>query len=139
MGQFLKKYYPGEAVVVNDIGAVCFLGDIRCFDVWGLATKEVGDLKLKRTFTTENIEEAVRHSGARIAVVYDHFFRLVGIDTDLPKSWIKIGEWHIPDNVVCVRDTVSFFALNKKEVVSLAANLRDFVPYLPNEVKSRNI
>jgi hypothetical protein len=139
MGRFMQKYYPGETAAVNDIGAVCFLGNIRCFDVWGLATKEVGDLQLNKTFTAANIEEAARRSGARVAVVYDQFFRLVGIDADLPRSWIKVGEWRIPDNVVCVRDTVSFFALNESEAAFLAANLRDFVPSLPKEVKYRTI
>lgn len=135
MGRFMQKYYPGESVVVNDIGVVCFLGDVRCFDVWGLATKEVGDLQLNKEFTAENVEKAARRSGARVAVVYDHFFRLVGIDADLPKGWIKVGEWRIPDNVVCVRDTVSFFALNESEVAALAANLRDFVSHLPKEMR----
>ena len=139
MGRFLERYYPGEAVAVNDIGAVCFLGGIRCFDVWGLATRETGDLLLDRAFTSGNIAEAARRSGVRIAVVYDHFPRLVGIDEDLPGGWIKVGQWRIPDNVVCVRDTVSFFALDKSEVAGLARNLRDFVSGLPGDVKKQGI
>lgn len=139
MGRFLERYYPGEAVAVNDIGAVCFLGGIRCFDVWGLATRETGDLLLDRAFTSGNIGEAARRSGVRIAVVYDHFPRLVGIEEDLPGEWIKVGQWRIPDNVVCVRDTVSFFALDESEVAALARNLRDFVSRLPEDVKKQGI
>jgi len=134
MGLFLKKYYPGQPAAVNDIGAVCFLADIDCLDVWGLASKDIGDLLLNKTFTAENIARVAQQSGARIAVVYDQFFRLVGIDSDLPKSWIKIGQWRIPDNVVCARDTVAFYALDESEAPRLARNLREFMPQLPPEV-----
>lgn len=134
MGLFLKKYYPGQPVAVNDIGAVCFHGDIQCLDVWGLASKETGDLQLNDAFTPGNILRITRRSGARVAVVYDQFFRLVGIESDLPKNWIKVAQWRIPRNVVCVRDTISFFALDESEVPRLIKNLREFVPQLPQEV-----
>ncbi len=134
MGLFLKKYYPGQPVTVNDIGAVCFLADIGCLDVWGLATKDIGDLQLNKTFTAENITRIAQQSGARVAVVYDQFFRLVGIDSELPKSWIKVGQWRIPNNVVCVRDTVTFYALDESEVPRLTLNLREFRSQLPPEV-----
>lgn len=139
MGLFLREYYPGEAVAVNDIGAVCFLGEIRCFDVWGLATRESGDLLLGKAFTSGNIEEVVRGAGVRIAVVYDFFPRLVGVEEELPKSWIKVGQWRIPNNIVCVRDAVSFYALDESEVSVLVANLREFVSRLPKEVKKQGI
>ncbi|MDQ1352398.1 MAG: hypothetical protein QG657_2704, partial [Acidobacteriota bacterium] len=90
---------------------------------------------LHKTFTAENIVLVARKSGARVAVVYDQFFRLVGIDSDLPQSWIKVGQWRIPNNVVCVRDTVTFYALDESEVPLLARNLRDFMSQLPPEVE----
>lgn len=135
MGLFLQKYYPGQAVAVNDIGAVCFLADIDCLDVWGLASKDIGDLQLNKTFTAENVVRVAQKSGARVAVVYDQFFRLVGIDSDLPQSWIKVGQWRIPNNVVCVRDTVTFYALDESEVRRLARNFQEFMPHLPPEVE----
>lgn len=139
MGRFLKKYYPGEAVAVNDIGAVCFLADVRCFDVWGLATRETADLLQTKTYTPANLAAAVRRSGVRVAVVYDFFPRLIGVESDLPEDWIKVGQWRIPDNVVCLRDTVSFFAMDESGAAVLAANLREFVSQLPEEVKKQGI
>jgi hypothetical protein len=41
MGLFLRTYYDGQAVAANDIGAVCFLADIRLLDLAGLATTDV--------------------------------------------------------------------------------------------------
>jgi hypothetical protein len=134
MGLFLKKYYPGQPVVVNDIGAACFHGDIQCIDVWGLASKEIGDLQLNDAFTPGNILRITKQSGARLAVVYDQFFRLVGIESDLPKDWIKVARWRIPRNVVCVRDTVSFFVFDESEKSRLIRNLREFAAQLPPEV-----
>ncbi len=139
MALFLKKYYSNQTVAVNDIGAVCFLADIDCFDVWGLVTKEIGDLKLGKNFTPENIARVTRQSGAGIAVVYDQFIRLAEFEGNRPKNWIKVGQWRIPHNVSCARDTVSFFALKESEVPRLIQNLKEFIPQLPPEVVKERI
>ncbi len=139
MGLFLKKYYSNQIVAVNDIGAVSFLADIHCFDVWGLVTKEIGDLKLNKNFTPENIARVTQQSGAGIAVVYDQFIRLAEFEGNRPKDWIKVGQWRIPHNVACARDTISFFALKKSEAPWLIQNLREFVPQLPPEVVREGI
>ncbi|MCU0287752.1 MAG: hypothetical protein MUF15_15340 [Acidobacteria bacterium] len=134
MGLFLKKYYRGQAVAINDIGAACFLGDIQCLDVWGLANKDVGQLILNKSYTAEKLDYVVKKSGARIAVVYDQFFRLVGIDDDLPGDWLKVGEWRTPNNIVCVRDTVCFYALDEAEMNRLNENLKKVMCELPPDV-----
>ncbi len=139
MGLFLKKYYSNQIVAVNDIGAVSFLADIHCFDVWGLVTKEIGDLKLNKNFTPENIARVTQQSGAGIAVVYDQFIRLAEFEGNRPKKWTKVGQWRIPHNVACARDTVSFFALKESEAPWLIQNLREFVPQLPPEVIKEGI
>jgi hypothetical protein len=139
MGLFLKKYYPNQIVAINDIGAVSFLADIHCFDVWGLVTKEIGDLKLNKNFTPENIARVTQQSGAGIAVVYDQFIRLAEFEGNRPKDWIKVGQWRIPHNVACARDTVSFFALKESEAPWLIQNLREFVTQLPPEVIKEGI
>lgn len=134
VGLFLKKYYANQPVAINDIGAICFMADVRCLDVWGLANKDVSDLLLTKTYTTENLSRITQLSGVHIAVVYEHFFRLVGINYDLPKTWIKVAQWRIPHNVVCVRDTVTFYATDQSEIRRLTGNLREFMPYLPQDV-----
>jgi hypothetical protein len=40
MGSFLNRFYDGQTIVANDIGAINYFADIECFDVWGLATRE---------------------------------------------------------------------------------------------------
>jgi hypothetical protein len=139
MALFLKKYYSKQTVAVNDIGAVCFLADIDCFDVWGLITKEIGNLKLNKKFNPENIARVTQQSGAGIAVVYDQFIRLAEYEGNRPKNWIKVGEWRIPHNVACARDTVSFFALKESEVPRLIQSLQEFISQLPPEVVREGI
>ena len=48
MGLFIKRYYQGSAVALNDIGAVNFLADVHCLDLWGLGNYEVTQLRRHR-------------------------------------------------------------------------------------------
>ncbi len=139
MGLFLNRYYNGRKVAVNDIGAVCFLSDVRCFDVWGLATRETGALIRGKTFSGENVHRLAREAGVSIAVVYDEFIRMMEFNDDRPAQWSRVGQWRIPFNVVCARGAVSFFAMEPPGEFELKRNLRNFVPNLPREVLEQKV
>jgi hypothetical protein len=128
---FLHLYYDGQSVAANDIGAINFFADLRCLDLWGLASRDVAALKLHGRYTTDAIASLARSAGARIAVVYDPWFLSYG---GLPVSWIKAGTWRIRDNIVCGVDTLSFYALSPEEAESLKTHLREFAPHLPARV-----
>ena len=136
MGLFLKQFYQGQSVVVNDIGAINFLADIRCFDIWGLASRDIADAVLEKTYTGAEISRLARLTGAGIAIVYDYpfYFKTVG---GIPSGWMRVAQWTIPDNVICAADTVSFYALDPSEIPRLTACLRRFSPQLPREVRER--
>lgn len=68
MGLFLKKYYPGESIAANDIGAINYLADIKCLDLWGLSSMEVAKAKRQGNFDTQFIQHIVRKNKVRIAV-----------------------------------------------------------------------
>src|SRR6185436_5620763 len=57
MGRFLARFYPGQGVAANDIGAICFLADLRVLDLWGLASRDVAEAKLTGTYSTARIGE----------------------------------------------------------------------------------
>ncbi|MFW9989307.1 MAG: hypothetical protein ACFFC3_11680 [Candidatus Odinarchaeota archaeon] len=57
MGLFLKEYYNGECIAANDIGAINFIADIKCIDLWGLGTMEIADSKMKGTIDAYTIME----------------------------------------------------------------------------------
>jgi len=131
MARFLKKYYPGESVVVNDIGVINFMADIRCLDLWGLANKEIAVLILQQKYTSFEVQKFVRSHDARIAIIYDNYLNISG---GIPKDWIPVARWKIRHNVVCSFDTVSFYALNKREIPHLINSLNTFSVQLPPEV-----
>ncbi|GAG93531.1 unnamed protein product, partial [marine sediment metagenome] len=126
MGLFLKEFYQGEAVAANDIGAINYLADINCLDLVGLGSLEVARAKRSGCYNTDKIYHLAKEKKIKIAIVYDPFSR---------EEWIKVGQWTIPNNVVCAGDTVSFYAVEPEEESKLIENLRSFSSRLPADVK----
>ncbi|MFW5748643.1 MAG: hypothetical protein ACOCYT_03430 [Chloroflexota bacterium] len=131
MGRFLRAYYQGEAVAANDIGAINYLADIHTVDLWGLGTLAVADARGDNRYSTATIREVTRAQDAEIAVVYDNWYDAFG---GLPPEWVLVGQWQVRDSVILGSATVSFFAVEAEAAASLAANLRDFAPMLPESV-----
>jgi len=131
MGLFLREYYPDCSVAANDIGAINYLADIRCLDLWGLASVEVAQAKLENRFTARCIDELARKHRVRIAIGYDSWFREHG---GLPTRWIRVARWQSEDRVVCFDRTVSFYAVDPAETARLRQNLQTFAPRLPRTV-----
>ena len=132
MGLFVREYYQGSAVALNDIGAVDYLADIHCVDLMGLAIPEVAAARRKDSFHTQEMQNLAKQTGARIAIVYDEWFP--GL---LPSEWIRVGRWTIRKNVIAAKDTVSFYAINPGEAEHLVESLRDFSSQLPADVIQR--
>ncbi len=148
MGLFLREFYQGAAVAANDVGAINYLADIRCLDLWGLGSIEVAKEKKDGDYHEEQIYHLAKSKDVKIAVVYDDWFlpggRLwEGVRFDatpsparrgIPSQWIKAGEWKIRNNVICNRNTVSFYAVDSKEADILTENLKGFSSRLPKDV-----
>jgi hypothetical protein len=131
MGLFLKDYYTGEAVTLNDIGAVSFLADIKPLDAKGLASMEVSRLIRQGGFNVDKLEELQSKKGVSVAIVYNHWVRM-------PEGSIKVGEWTpfaSPSPPPPAHDdTVSFYAFDPEGARRLAENLLEFSPRLPEGV-----
>jgi hypothetical protein len=132
MGLFLHEYYQGESIAANDIGAINYLADIRCFDLWGLSDVEVARLRLAGRYDTEAMRQLSHQKGVRIALVYDAWYEPYG---GVPRQWQKAGQWTIPHNVICGGDTVSFYAVDPAAWASLRRHLDDFSRRLPRDVE----
>ena len=129
MGLFVRKYYQGSTVALNDIGAVNYLADIHCLDLMGLANPEVARARRRGNYQLEDIRRLAKETGTRIAIIYDIWFQ-----GKLPPEWIRVGRWTIPNNVVAGGDTVSFYAVDPSEGPHLAESLTDFSSQLPPDV-----
>jgi uncharacterized MnhB-related membrane protein len=132
MGRFLARFYAGQAVAANDIGAICYLADLRVFDLWGLASREVAEAKLTGRYTTPWIGEQARAQGVRVAVAYERWLEAAG---GFPPEWIRAGRWRVARNVVLGDRTVAFYAVDPAEAGPLADHLRAFAPELPSGVE----
>ncbi|MDX9702214.1 MAG: hypothetical protein RBU23_04115 [Candidatus Auribacterota bacterium] len=131
MARFIKQFYNRQTVAFNDIGAVNYYADIRCLDLWGLASMETARLRMSRKYYVKNIEDIAKKYRVKIAILYDAWF------PNLPESWLKAGEWIIFDNQVCGHNVVSFYAIDPDEHVRLSQTLKHFSPSLPSDVRYR--
>jgi hypothetical protein len=131
MGRFLRAYYQGASVAANDIGAINYLAELRCLDLWGLGTREVARAKRSNTYSTETIAALARERGTRIAIVYADWFT----EPTLPAAWIPAGRWTIPHNIVCGGETIEFLATDESELPHLVEALQAFSDSLPPAVR----
>lgn len=131
MGKFFRIHYRDERVAANDIGAMCYIGEVRCLDLYGLGSSAVAGHKRAGTWTTEAIAQLTAESQVKVAVVYESWFQE---KEALPHSWQRIGRWTIDNNVVCGDRVVSFFAVAPDEAPRLKDCLASFAPSLPNTV-----
>jgi len=133
MGLFIKRYYQGSTIALNDIGAVNFLADVHCLDLWGLGNYEVTQLRYRHDYHARDILRLGREAGVKVAIVYDSWYASdIG---GLPREWVGVGEWTLPDNVVTGGATVSIYAVDESETASLMQDLQDFSTSLPKGVK----
>ncbi|NPU95828.1 MAG: hypothetical protein HPY51_01255 [Candidatus Omnitrophica bacterium] len=134
MGLFLRACYNGATVAANDIGAINYLADIECLDLMGLGSREPGWANAQGRWGAAFIESWCRQRNARIAVIYESWFR-----RNLPESWIKIGEWTVNQQETVADTTVAFFALSPDEAPRLRAHLEEFSSQLPPGIQVRFI
>ena len=132
MGSFVRQYYQGSTVALNDVGAVNFLADIHCLDLWGLANRDITSLKRRHNYHTKDIDALSKQAGARIAILYENWYG--GEVGGLPPEWVRVGQWTIRNNVTVGGDTVTFYALDPSEAPHLIQCLREFSGRLPRDI-----
>lgn len=134
MARFLKKYYNGDNVVIGDIGAVNFFADLKITDMNELADIEL--LKLRNLPMKKRVEIVTKQRHSKIAIIYGEAYRKMNT---LPEYWRKVGEWTIPNNVICADSTVEFFAVDTMLTDELKFNFKKFSKELPKNIKMKYI
>lgn len=132
MARFFGAAYPGKTIALNDIGAVSYYTDCRIVDLYGLANKEVLDLKRKKQFNTQAIAEILRKENVDAAAIFPGWFDQYG---GLPETLLPAALWRMDEpNLVCAWDRVTFAAPGNR-LQPLVASLHAFRPNLPKTVK----
>jgi hypothetical protein len=129
MGEFLAEYHAGETVVANDVGAISYYAGVRCIDLFGLADPLLARAKREGGATPALLDSLARSRGARVAVLYPEIFA-----ERLPAHWVELATWTIPDNVVCARPTVAWYACDSTRTRELTAELATWSRRLPSGV-----
>jgi hypothetical protein len=130
MARLLRSSYAHQSVVLNDIGATTYLGEIEPVDIAGLANIDIARARLAKTFGPETIRTVAAKAGAQIAVVYDAWYWEFG---GLPREWILVRRWRTRC-WICGNETVSFYGFNEPAASRLRAALDAFEPTLPDGI-----
>jgi hypothetical protein len=141
MGQFLRKYYQGDVIAANDIGAIAYYGNIQVVDLWGLGSIDVAHSKKGGYWTPPFLDSLVRARGVKLAIVYETWFPPKLLD-----RWTKIATWQIPENVICGSDVVTFYVIGgerdaapegnrEEDKKAVLRNLQDFQKSLPGDIR----
>lgn len=133
LARFLRTYYTGETVMANDIGVITYYADIRLVDIAGLGTIEMAHAKREGRFNSDFTEAFARERNVKIAMLYESWY-VPGTPNGPPASWVRVGSWAIPDNLVAGSSRVTFFATSAEQADPLEAQLREFSPTLPPQV-----
>lgn len=132
MATFVHKYYDGDVVGVNDVGAVSYFKQAKNLDLWGLAEIKVARSKRNHYWTPRFLDSLSRRQGTKLAIVYDSWF-----SDSLLVKWDKVATWTMPNNVICGDSIVSFYAIDSSAEGGLRKNLADFQPSLPPDIRVR--
>ncbi|HTV16209.1 MAG TPA: hypothetical protein VME68_15920 [Acidobacteriaceae bacterium] len=138
MGLFVEQYYPAATIAANDIGAINYLSHIHCYDLVGLANQDVFNARRTGRYTTQFLRDDAAAQHVDIAIAYDRWFGdPPGVPVGgppLPSSWIRVGQWKLPDYSIIGDKTVSFYAVDPSQAAALRAALVRFSASLPKGV-----
>jgi hypothetical protein len=124
MHRFVTEWWK-KPLAVNDLGWVSFQNDAYILDLWGLASQEALEARMKRSDPSWMVEVA-RKRGVELAIVYENWVPARAI------GWIKVGEMHLSrDRVTPANSEVTFFATSLASVEEIDRKLKDFKKTLP--------
>jgi hypothetical protein len=131
MARFFATQYDGEAIALNDLGAVAFAHRGPLLDLAGLGSYEVLRARKERRFDREFVEDVVKRNGVGAVAVYAGWF-----EETLPASWRVAGVLRLNDGSPhFINDTVTFFGTDEAHASVLRERLRRFAPTLPDGVE----
>ncbi len=127
LGRFLAATYPGEGVIVNDIGWVAWLHDGPLLDVTGIGSFDILEHRVRGGVGPGLVESRARVDGSQVMAVADDPYRML-----VPPGWPRAGRWCVTGRrYVLASDCVSFYAPAGAASDRLRAALEAWAPRLP--------
>ncbi len=120
--QFIRRYYPGDAVIVNDLGAVTYYTRARILDLVGLGDIEPLAIMRRSAYTGREVTAWTAPYRPSIAVVS---LGWSVADALIPREWVRVAVVEVPPD----RHRVGFFAVDPKGSWVLRASVaQHFAP-----------
>jgi hypothetical protein len=114
--QFIRRYYPGGAVIVNDLGAVTYYTQARILDLVGLGDIEPLAIMRRSAYTSSEVTAWTAPYLPSIAIV-SLGWGVVG--PLIPPEWVNVAVVEVPPH----RHRVGFFAVDRKQSFTLRASV----------------
>ncbi|MBM2817271.1 MAG: hypothetical protein HW421_4033 [Ignavibacteria bacterium] len=130
MGKFIEKHYQYKNTIANDIGAVDYFGNSKNIDLEGLGSVEIVKAKRAGKFDSGFIDEISRKNNTEMIVIFKCWY-----ENKIPKNWLEVASWRIPDNYICIDEIVHFFAIDSSKAKTLKSNLKQYEKELPSKVE----
>jgi hypothetical protein len=131
MARFIKTYYNGQHILMNDIGTTSFFTSCTILDRTGLGTDALTKINAKN-FVRMNpaaimptLDSLRKVEKVKIAVVYELWL------AKIPSTWLKVGYMESHNTFLLGDKRVTFFAYTPADARLMAKNLHSFAPKLP--------
>jgi len=114
--EFIRLYYPRDAVIVNDLGAVTYYTDARILDLVGLGDIEPVAIMRHATYTSRDVVTWTAPYRPKIAII-QLGWGVVG--PLIPPEWVRVAVVEVPPH----RHRVGFFAVEPEQAWTLRAGV----------------
>jgi hypothetical protein len=128
MAKFLKKSFNNSTIVANDIGSITYFTDIKLYDLVGLGSTDILDMKKYHPDQFDNYVNSLHYD---LMIVYDNWFHEINFT-----NRNKIAQLIIQNNEICGGDVVNFYLPNESENKAYAYRaLEEFKKEIPADVQ----
>ncbi|WP_145621752.1 hypothetical protein [Nitrospirillum viridazoti] len=123
--RFVSRFYPNQAIVVNDIGAMAWYApSTRVLDLAGLANNDIARLRLSPTgLEWPAVADWARQGGAPLAILQICWNPIAEV---IPDTWRLVALWTGPDNVLFGDRAIGVFATSQGAVATLKRSLTQY-------------
>ncbi|MCP5072627.1 MAG: hypothetical protein GY947_04935 [Rhodobacteraceae bacterium] len=125
MGLFVDRYWQ-DSVAVNDLGHVSYRNPHYVLDLWGLASAEALEARLRGSDKMW-ADKLVTKKGVRAAMIYENWLR-----GQIPPHWVPVAKLKLTiPRATLGGNIVTFYAITPDAEPELAEKLKTFQPELP--------
>ena len=114
--QFLQRYYPRDAVIVNDLGAVTYYTEARILDLVGLGDIDPLRIMRRSAYTSRDVVAWTAPYQPSIAIVSLNWSVVRPL---IPLEWVRVAIVEVPPN----RHPVGYYAVDPKQAWTLRGSV----------------